>query len=187
MLETCVWRWVGFNMPLQYLRSGGIHVGRLTFKSKAYYVHEDTPTAFKAIRYSFALRFTCFISYKELIHRNIFIFCIWILIFSCFLPPETKAREITPQFWLHIADTTGYILTLMLWMCVSPFGCQATTVDNVPCCNRGFLSLLCLWDTVCFVLDTFLQDHQAKGVRTKPRNNLKSIRSPLEVVWLSGS
>lgn len=33
----------------------------------------------------------------------------------------------------------------MLCMCVSPFGCQATTVDNVPQRDQGFLCVtLCL-------------------------------------------
>lgn len=74
---------------------------------------------------------------------------------------ETEAWRIALQFWLPVADTAGYKLTIMLCMCVSPFGCQATAADNVPWCNRRFVCVctcvcvcVCARDAVCFVLDT---------------------------------
>lgn len=99
-------------------------------------------------------------------------------LFQFFFSSKTKAREIALHFWLPVADTAGYKLTIMLCMCVSLFGCQATTVDNVPQRDRGFL---CVWRSVCFVLDMLLRDQVPKV------SGPKSIRSPLDVVWLTGS
>lgn len=72
----------------------------------------------------------------------------------------------------------------MLCMRVPPFGYQATTSDNVPWRDRGF--------SVCEMLSLLCARHAPAGSGGRGRCdrahiNLKSIRSPLDAVWLTGS
>lgn len=97
-----------------------------------------------------------------------------------------------PDRWLSWIQMDHYFVS----MCVSLHGCQATAADSVPQCHRGFLFMcvcvslrgcvcVCVYHSVCFVLDMLLRDPGGRDP-DGAHHNEKLIRSPLDVAWLTG-